>query len=107
MTKGAHMLNPLWLKTFVTAAGSASFTETGRRLGLTQSTVSDHVARLEAQLGRRLFVRDTHSLALTSDGASLLIHARLILDAHARARSAPCRLCWRASGGFARRSISI
>jgi DNA-binding transcriptional LysR family regulator len=85
MTSVVRMLNPLWLRTFVTAAESVSFTQAGRRLGLTQSTVSDHVARLEAQLGRRLFVRDTHSLALTSDGASLLIHARLILDAHARA----------------------
>ncbi len=79
------MLNPLWLKTFITAAQAPSFTEAGRRLGLTQSTVSDHVARLEADLGRRLFIRDTHSLSLTGDGESLLVHARLILDAHQRA----------------------
>jgi DNA-binding transcriptional LysR family regulator len=75
----AAMLNPLWLQTFSTAAASASFTEAGRQLGLTQSTVSDHIRRLEESLGRRLFVRDTHSLALTADGESLLVHARLIL----------------------------
>ena len=80
------MLNPVWLHTFVTAAQSPSFTEAGRRLNLTQSTVSDHVARLEAVLGRRLFIRDTHSLALTQDGEGMLIHARLILEAEARAR---------------------
>ena len=79
------MLNPLWLHTFATAASSASFTEAGRTLGLTQSSVSDHIRRLEQTMGRRLFVRDTHSLALTADGESLLIHARLILEAHARA----------------------
>ena len=42
------MLNPLWLQTFATAATSSSFTEAGRQLGLTQSTVSDHIRRLEA-----------------------------------------------------------
>jgi DNA-binding transcriptional LysR family regulator len=45
------MLNPLWLQTFATAAASASFTEAGRQLGLTQSTVSDHIRRLEESLG--------------------------------------------------------
>ncbi|MGC5340682.1 LysR family transcriptional regulator, partial [Escherichia coli] len=80
-------LNPLWLQTFATAATSSSFTEAGRQLGLTQSTVSDHIRRLEESLGRRLFVRDTHSLALTADGESLLVHARLILQAHARAEA--------------------
>lgn len=80
------MLNPVWLQTFVTAAQSKSFTEAGRRLNLTQSTVSDHIARLETELGRRFFIRDTHSLALTGDGESLLVHARLILEAEAKAR---------------------
>ena len=41
--------------------------------------------QLEQALNRRLFVRDTHTLALTSDGRSLLVHARIILDAHERA----------------------
>ncbi|MBP0598323.1 LysR family transcriptional regulator [Herbaspirillum sp. LeCh32-8] len=81
------MLNPVWLHTFTTAAASASFTEAGRQLGLTQSSVSDHIRRLEQSVGRRLFVRDTHSLALTADGESLLVHARLILEAHARAEA--------------------
>jgi len=81
------MFNPVWLKTFVTVAASRSFTDAGRRLGLTQSSVSDHIRRLEESSGRRLFVRDTHSLALTVDGESLLIHARLILEAHARAEA--------------------
>lgn len=81
------MLNPQWLHTFTTAAGSRSFTEAGRQLGLTQSSVSDHIRRLEQAVGRRLFVRDTHSLSLTTDGESLLVHARLILEAHARAEA--------------------
>lgn len=79
------MLNPLWLKTFATAAGAPSFSEAARRLGLTQPTVSEHIRQLELALARRLFLRDTHSLALTSDGRSLLVHAEIILDAHERA----------------------
>jgi len=81
------MFNPIWLKTFATVAGSSSFTEAGRRLGLTQSSVSDHIRRLEERTARRLFVRDTHSLALTADGESLLVHAHLILQAHERAEA--------------------
>lgn len=81
------MLHPQWLRTFATASAASSFSETGRRLNLTQSTVSEHIRQLEAALGRRLFVRDTHSLALTQDGETLLVHARLILEAHAAAEA--------------------
>jgi len=81
------MLHPQWLKTFVTVAGAGSFSEAGRRLNLTQSTISDHVRQLEAAVGRRLMVRDTHSLALTPDGETMLRHARSILDAHANAEA--------------------
>lgn len=81
------MLNPIWLKTFATVARCRSFTEAGRRLELTQPSVSEHIRRLEKDLGRRLFVRDTHSVALTPDGEALLAHARVILQAITRAES--------------------
>ncbi|CAH2789982.1 MAG: Transcriptional regulator, LysR family [uncultured Paraburkholderia sp.] len=71
----------------MTVAACHSFTEAGRRLDLTQSSVSEHVRRLEASVGRRLFVRDTHSLALTPDGEAMLAHASVILHALARAES--------------------
>ena len=51
------MLNPIWLKTFATVAACHSFTEAGRRLDLTQSSVSEHIRRLEQSVGRRLLVR--------------------------------------------------
>jgi DNA-binding transcriptional LysR family regulator len=81
------MLNPIWLKTFATVAACHSFTEAGRQLGLTQSSVSEHIRRLEESVGRRLFVRDTHSLAMTPDGEAMLAHASVILQAIARAES--------------------
>lgn len=81
------MLNPVWLNTFATVAASHSFTDAGRQLGLRQSSVSEHIRRLEESVGRRLFVRDTHSLALTADGEAMLVHARVILEAMAHAES--------------------
>jgi DNA-binding transcriptional LysR family regulator len=81
------MLNPTWLKTFAKVAACHSFTEAGRQLGLTQSSVSEHIRRLEQSVGRRLFVRDTHSLAMTPDGEAMLAHASVILQAITRAES--------------------
>jgi DNA-binding transcriptional LysR family regulator len=81
------MLNPVWLKTFATVAACHSFTEAARQLGLTQSSVSEHIRRLEHAIGRRLFVRDTHSLAITPDGEAMLAHASVILQALDRAES--------------------
>ncbi|WP_321815303.1 MULTISPECIES: LysR family transcriptional regulator [unclassified Paraburkholderia] len=81
------MLNPIWLKSFATVAACHSFTEAARQLDFTQSSVSEHVRRLEQEIGRRLFVRDTHSLAITPDGEAMLAHAGAILQAINRAES--------------------
>jgi len=80
------VFDPTLLATFVTVAKARSFTEAGRRLGLRQSTVSQHVRRLEEAASRRLFVRDTHSVALTTDGEAMLGLAQGILEANERAR---------------------
>jgi DNA-binding transcriptional LysR family regulator len=80
------MFDPALLTTFVTVAKARSFTEAGRRLGLRQSTISQHVRRLEQAASRRLFVRDTHSVALTADGEAMLGLAQGILEANERAR---------------------
>jgi DNA-binding transcriptional LysR family regulator len=80
------MFDPALLKTFVTVANAASFSAAGRRLGLRQSTISQHIRRLEETAGRRLFVRDTHSVALTADGEAMLALAGGIIEANERAR---------------------
>ena len=79
------MLDPLLLRTFLIIAEGHSFSETSRRLAMRQSTVSDHVRRLEQCLGRQLFVRDTHSVALTPEGEALIGYARTILETTERA----------------------
>ncbi|MEV5981255.1 LysR substrate-binding domain-containing protein [Streptomyces sp. NPDC052114] len=79
------MYDPAQLRTFLAVAQTLSFTRAARRLGLRQSTVSQHVRRLEDATGRQLFTRDTHSVELTEDGEALLGFARRILAAHEQA----------------------
>ncbi|WP_082876093.1 LysR substrate-binding domain-containing protein [Nocardia pseudobrasiliensis] len=80
-----NMFDPDQLRTFLAVERAGGFTAAGRILGLRQSTVSGHIARLEQASGRELFRRDTRNLALTADGAAMVGFARAILDAQARA----------------------
>ena len=79
------MYDPELLRTFLAVADTLSFTRAAETLGLRQPTVSQHVRRLEDQVGRPLFVRDTRSVALTADGEAMAGFAREILAAHERA----------------------
>ncbi|GHJ99457.1 LysR substrate-binding domain-containing protein [Streptomyces sp. NPDC003753] len=79
------MYDPSHLRTFLAVAQTLSFTQAARRLGLRQSTVSQHVRRLEDATGRPLFLRDTHSVELTEDGEAMLGFARRILEVHEQA----------------------
>jgi len=56
------------LASFVRSAEVGSFSAAARRLGLTAAAVSRNVARLESQLGLRLFHRSTRHLTLTESG---------------------------------------
>jgi DNA-binding transcriptional LysR family regulator len=80
------MLEPALLRSFLAVAELRGFSAAAARLGLQQSTVSGHVRRLEAGCGRRLFLRDTHRVALTPDGEAMLGFARSVLETEARAR---------------------
>jgi DNA-binding transcriptional LysR family regulator len=53
---------------FARVARERSFTRAARALGMPKSTVSERVARLEAQLGVRLLERTTRTLRLTVSG---------------------------------------
>ena len=79
------MYDPELLRTFLAVAQSLSFTRAAEGLGIRQPTVSQHVRRLEEQVGRPLFVRDTRRVALTSDGEAMAGFAREILAAEERA----------------------
>ena len=79
------------LQAFAQAAASGSLSAAARRLGKSQSTISEAVARLEIDLGVELFRRGPRRLELTEAGASLLAHAEAVLAAGDRlARHAAC-----------------
>jgi DNA-binding transcriptional LysR family regulator len=81
------MLDPVWLKTFLAVAETRSFTRAAQRLGLRQSTVSQHIRKLEQASTQQLFVRNTHSVELTSDGEAMLGFAGNVIDTIDRAMS--------------------
>ncbi|TCM53239.1 DNA-binding transcriptional LysR family regulator [Rhizobium sp. PP-F2F-G48] len=74
------MLNLTHIASFVMLQQTGSFTEAAARLGIGQSTVTQHIQRLEKSLGRQLVFRDTHQVRLTAEGEALLGHARGMLD---------------------------
>jgi DNA-binding transcriptional LysR family regulator len=80
------MFDPVWLRSFLIVARTLSFTQAAAALDLRQSTISEHVRKLEAAAGTRLFSRDTHSVALTSDGEAMIRFASSILDMQDRAK---------------------
>jgi DNA-binding transcriptional LysR family regulator len=75
------------LRTFLVVAGERGFSRAARRLARTQSAVSQAVARLERDLGERLFVRDGRVTHLTAAGRILEEHARRVLEEMERARA--------------------
>jgi DNA-binding transcriptional LysR family regulator len=79
--------DPHLLATFLAVEQSGSFTQAAARLGLQQPTVSQHIRRLERQVGRTLVHRDTHSVSLTADGEAMVGFARNILAACEQAAS--------------------
>ena len=79
------MLNVHQLNVFVIAAETLNFTQTAKRLHLTQSSVSQHIKSLENQLGIHLFERKGRSLEITDAGVVLLPMAREIVEDSIRA----------------------
>jgi DNA-binding transcriptional LysR family regulator len=74
------------LEYVVAIAETKSFTKAAERCHTAQSALSHQIARLETQLGAKIFERTSRSVALTDVGLALLPYARRILndvaDAH-------------------------
>ncbi|MGV3619621.1 MAG: LysR family transcriptional regulator [Archangium sp.] len=64
------------------------FSAAARALGLPQSSVSQHLAALEEDVGEALVDRSSRKLRLTEAGQSLALHARTVLDALDASRAA-------------------
>ncbi len=84
MNEEGFDVSPSVLRSYVTVSTLRSFTAAAAQLGLQQSTISQHVKRLEQAFGRKLLNRDTHAVSLTSDGDAMVEFAQNVLDANLR-----------------------
>src|SRR5580698_5836027 len=76
------------LEYVVAVAQEGSFTRAAQRCHVAQSALSHQVARLEAELGTRLFERTSRSVRVSEAGRTLLPHAVRVLRDMADARAA-------------------
>ena len=80
----ANEVNLNRLAVFVALVRAGSFTAAAEQLGLTKAMVSQHLAKLERELGVTLLLRSTRRMSLTEAGTRF--HAdcvRLLADAEA------------------------
>jgi len=82
------MLDPRLLRAFVAIVDARGFTLAAQRLAMTQSTISQQLARLEELLGAALVDRAARPVAPTPAGERLLGYARRILALHEEAETA-------------------
>lgn len=69
-----------YLREFLVLGDSLNYSAAAKKLFITQPSLSKHIARLEEELGVRLFVRDTHQVALTDAGKECLSEVRGIVE---------------------------
>ena len=74
-------MNTRDLEYVLALATTGQFGKAARRCGVSQPTLSTQVARLEAELGARLFERSPKGVAPTPTGQRVLAQARRVLDA--------------------------
>ncbi|PSW20566.1 LysR family transcriptional regulator [Photobacterium sanctipauli] len=73
-------LDPILLKSLVAVVDTGSFTRAAESTHLTQSTISQQVKKLEAQLGCELLSRNKRHTTATLEGERVVTYARRILD---------------------------
>ncbi|WP_395403033.1 LysR family transcriptional regulator [Pseudoduganella sp. UC29_106] len=82
------MLDPRLLRSFIAIVDAGGFTLAAERLNMTQSTISQQLARLEDAVGAALLDRAARPVKTTVAGERLLGYARRILALQQEAESA-------------------
>lgn len=75
------------LKQFLAVAETCSFTQGAKQAHVSQPAISSTIAKLEAELDCRLFLRNKRVVVLTAEGERLQRSARKMLDEYARLKS--------------------
>src|ERR1700712_1838096 len=86
------------LRAFLAVAEALGFSSAARKLGQSQSSLSQAVAGLERELGQPLFIRDGRAIHLTEAGRILRVHAERALLELTRALEALSGLSDRTRG---------
>lgn len=68
------------LKIFLSVCEHMSFTKAAKALNYSQSTISDHIKKLEGSLNTKLFNRMNRDIFLTDQGEKLIGYARKIIE---------------------------
>ncbi|MEF3083678.1 LysR family transcriptional regulator [Luteimonas sp. SMYT11W] len=74
-----QMIDPRLLRAFIAVIDGGGFTRAAEHLNMTQSTISQQIARLEDQLGQALIDREARPVRMTVAGERLSGYARRIL----------------------------
>lgn len=72
------MIDQYMLRYFLAVAEAGNFSRAAKSVSVTQPTLSAGIAKLERQVGARLFERDRQGVSLTAAGSRFLLHARRI-----------------------------
>lgn len=75
------MDDPVHMVTFARVVEANSFALAAKRLGVTTSVASKHIAKLEQSLGARLLNRSTRKLSLTEAGETFYTHCVRLIEA--------------------------
>lgn len=79
-----NVLNSLWLQTFVVLCETGHFTQTAQRLNMTQPGVSQHLRKLEGEVGASLIVKEGKRFLLTPAGEAVLAFGRRLRQEEAQ-----------------------
>ncbi|WP_211288195.1 LysR family transcriptional regulator [Mumia flava] len=87
------------LRYVIAIAETGSFTRAAQQCHVVQSALSHQVAKLEREIGARLFDRTSRRVLLTAAGEAFLPDARASVEAAERARARRARRRGRCRGG--------
>ena len=73
-------MNTQQLESFIQVAENLNFARAAEVLNITQSAVSRQIHSLEEELGTKLFIRSTRTVALTPAGMSFWMMQRIFLQ---------------------------